>query len=479
MLRTLALGAIAAPCVLGVACSGLKYANDVGDGGSNDGGALADLDGSPGDGGSSDAGGDADPAPADFECGADAWTSATKRKAECAPRRAIVVDTERDGGAVLALDATGISIARTAAGRVGIVYNAEIDGQSGETRLAHFLPTSPSFTPTVLARNLGPYFHAGLVSRIAASGPDVLHVLAHDVDDTTGSGDVVVVRLTAGAAPLSNPELVIAAVKRPTELALAVDDAGTTVATARVSTGATTAKLAARKKAGAAAFAALPDVTTALLPAEAPEVGSASLLMDTGGQLRLLYHYNELPQHSTPRYHTLDGTTWSYRKTVDNAVIDGISGFSPRIAVSGTRNVAAFFFRKAGQPNPATADLRLARWSLTTDVRPTIEIVDQAIPSAELSYPHYRVAMAVDNYGLVHLAIVRPTSTTAGYLEYRRETPVPGGGTKWLSDIVDPDVLSALSDAFVDMVVDRNGRPHIAYRSGKDLAIRYATRFDR
>lgn len=87
--------------------------------------------------------------------------------------------------------------------------------------------------------------------------------------------------------------------------------------------------------------------------------------------------------------------------------------------------------------------------------------------------------MAVDKFALVHLAIIRPTSTTAGYLEYRREARDASGSTKWLSDIVDPDVLSDTSDAFVDLVVDENARPHIAYRSGKDLKVRYATRFDR
>lgn len=142
------------------------------------------------------------------------------------------------------------------------------------------------------------------------------------------------------------------------------------------------------------------------------------------------------------------------------------------------KKYAAYFFRKALQTPPQSADLRLATWSLATDT-PTIEVLDQTIPSLDAQYPRYRVAMAVDVFGLVHLAIVRPATAKTGYLEYRRQTRLDGGGVKWLSDIVDQDVLTESSDALVDMVVDDKGRPHIAYRSGVDLKIRYATRYDR
>jgi hypothetical protein len=148
--------------------------------------------------------------------------------------------------------------------------------------------------------------------------------------------------------------------------------------------------------------------------------------------------------------------------------------------VFGTKKYAAYYFRAAQQANPNKAELRLATWQVDSDV-PTIEILDQSIPSGTLAAPSfaYRVAMAVDKFGLVHLAILRPTSATAGYLEYRRQIPNGTGGTKWLSDIVDPDCMSDVSESFVDMVVDENARPHIAYRSGKDGLVKYATRFDR
>jgi hypothetical protein len=211
-----------------------------------------------------------------------------------------------------------------------------------------------------------------------------------------------------------------------------------------------------------------------------PGSGASFLLADPTGQVHLLYHYNELEQHSTPRYHTLDGTSWSYRKTVGNNVLDGLSGFNPRLAVFGTKKFAAYFFRKAGQTGAATADLRLATWQSSADV-PQIEILSQGINSKDAPTPAYRVAMAVDKYGLVHLAIIQPTNyaETVGYLEYRRQTRVAGGGTKWLSDIVDPDVLASFTTASVDLIVDESARPHIAYRSAYDAGrVKYATRFD-
>ena len=226
-------------------------------------------------------------------------------------------------------------------------------------------------------------------------------------------------------------------------------------------------------------FTALPDLTTALLPKEAPSVGGGSLFVDLGGQVHLAYHFNTVPQHSTPVYHALAGSSWTARKTIDNGVLDGFSGFSARIAVFGTKKYALYYFRKAGQSIPVTADLRLASWDGSMDM-PVIEILDQQIPSDDAQYPVYRAAMAIDKYGLVHFAQIRPSpNVNSGFLEYRRQTRLPGGGTKWLTDIVDPDVISNLSQAYVDLVVDDNARPHIAYISSKDGKVKYATRFDR
>lgn len=473
--RVLVLGAIA----LVFACSDLKRAEeappgtdvDAGDG--TDAAAADDSGGTKTDGGAIDAG----PPPTDFECGGDAWTKTTKAKKECEPRQVKVVDPD------LAIDTPDISIARTPSGRVGIAYYAPASFDEGETHLVHFVPSSATFTPAVIKRNIGPFSQAGYALKLGASGPDTLHLLSHDVIDGAPS-DVVVVRLVGGKAPFTDPpDLIQSGVKPGTELGFAVDALGNAVATVRVQTGTTdgggtVAKLVARKKPAGGAVATLPDIATGLLPNEAPRTGEASLFFDASGQLSLLFHFCDVYAHSMPRYHTLDASSWSYRKTVDNAIVDGLSGYSPRIATHNGKKYAAYFFRKALQSPPQSADLRLASWSLATDT-PTIEILDQNIPSLDAQYPRYRVAMAVDVFGLVHLAIIRPVTAKSGYLEYRRQTRLDGGGVKWLSDIVDQDVLSETENAVVDMVVDDKGRPHIAYRSGVDLKIRYATRYDR
>lgn len=472
--RVVFLGAVA----LVFACSDLKRADDAPPGLEADAGDGSDaaVDGStpnePPDAAKIDAG----PPPTDFECTSDAWTKTTKTKKECEPRQVKIVDPE------IAIDTPDVSIARTPSGRIGIAYHFPTNADEGETHLVHFTPTTAAFTAAIIKRALGPFSQAGYAVKLGASAPDTLHMLSHDVIDVSPS-DVVHLRLVAGKEPLTDPELVVNGVAPRTELGFAVDSAGNAVATVRMQTGKTDggaplAKIVARRKTAGGAFTMLPDVATGLLPNEAPRTGEASLIVDANGQFNLLFHYCEVFAHSQPRYHSLDGSSWSYRKTVDNAIVDGLSGYSPRIAVHDGKKYAAYYFRKALQSPPESADLRLASWSLATDT-PTIEILDQSIPSLDAQYPRYRVAMAVDVFGLVHLAIVRPVTAKSGYLEYRRQTRLDGGGIKWLSDIVDPEVLSESSDAVVDMVVDDKGRPHIAYRSGVDLKVRYATRYDR
>lgn len=471
---------VVAPVVIAsafVACSGLKRADEPVDGGLDAGGDEVPVLGeeaSTRDGGVDAETVDAGDPPLDFECPTDPWTKATKGKKECAPRQVKVVE------AVAPIDVHGVSIARTPAGRVGIVYNAELDADTGEMHFAVFTPTTPTYAaPKIITRSTGLGFHDGFNAKLAASAPDTLALLTYDCDATTG--ELHLRKLVAGNEPLTDTS-VATGVKRPTEIAFASDPAGSTVVTYRFATSATLAKLSSKQGTPAGAFTALPDLATSLHPGAAPGIGGASMFVDPGGQVHLVHHYNDdviSPQYSMPRYHTLAGNLWSDKKTIDNNAPDGLSGYSASIAVFGTKKYAALYFRKAGQGSAApTADLRLVSWDALLDTV-TTEILDQQIPSPNALYPAYRVKIAVDKFGLVHVAILRPTGPKDGYLEYRRQTRTPGGGTKWLSDIVDPDVMSDLSSAFVDMVVDDHARPHIAYRSAKDGLVRYATRFDR
>ncbi len=474
-MRLALLTCLSLPLFALAACDGLKVADTNPD---DDGGTTRTPDDEPDAALDDDGGGldvpDASNALPDFACDGDVWTKAKKAKKECEPRQVHVVEPEGP------VDPTGVSIARTPKGRVGIVYNAEQGTETGEMWLAHFVPDVPGFAaPKIVKRATGFAFHDGQVSKLTAAAPDKLIVLAHDVDDNSLSGEVNLYTLADGTEPLAGPELVAPSVKRPSELAVRADGSGNVYASVRISTGSSTAKLATFKRTGNGTQP-LPDISSSLLPHDAPGIGGSSIFVDPTGAVHLLYHYNEVQQHSTPRYHTLDATTWSYRKTVDNATIDGLSGFSPSLVVVGTRKYAAYYFRKALQSGPVTAELRLATWQSSSDM-PQIEVLDQAIPSSDALEPKYRVALAADPHGLLHLAIIRPTSESGstGYLEYRRQAPATGGGTKWVSDIVDPDVLTAGGTAHVDLVVDEHARPHIAYRSAVDGLVRYATRFDR
>jgi hypothetical protein len=350
--------------------------------------------------------------------------------------------------------------------------------------LAHSLAAGPDAVFQILQRRKSDFVHAGWSSRITASAPDELDVLAHDVDDGNRHGDVVLVRLASGTAPLKAEEVVASAVAWPSEIATASDGAGTIYASVLVRTGATdggapVAKLTVRRKtAGEGSFDPLPDLATDLLPGAAPETGAGSLAVDRAGQLHVAYHHcDDAFGRSSPRYRSFDGQAWTAPKAL---AVTGShqAGAGLRFSLSGTRKLASFFFRKQFQTVDPTADLHLVSWELATEP-PALEIVDQALPSPETG-TRYRAAMAVDGFGLVHVAIVRPLpGNKTGTLEYLRQTRSSDGVVRWLTDIVDPDVVSESDGAFVDLVVDDAGRPHIAYQSGADLAVRYATRFDR
>ena len=477
-MRKLALGSMFGFSMV-LACAGLKQADDptAGDDGGDDSGVI---DGQGGDGSLEPP--DAGPAPSDSECsGPSAWNKATKSAKECEARTVTVVDNE------VVLETTSISIARTKTGRVGIVYYAGENIDQGEMRLAAFPAKTAPFVPVIFKRSNGAFSKAGFTTRIAASGNDTFEVLTHDVADTTG--DVNQVSLIDGASAFTTPTLVASAIASPTQLTFANYDTDgalyATILKTKKLDGGVKGDLLAKRKEKNQPWAALADVVDGITLDFAPEVGSGTLLVDGSGTVHLAYHWSDGFNSSIPRYHTFDGVMWSPRKTIDNAVVDGLAGFSLRLALFGNTKRAVYYFKKAGQSAPQTSDLRMATWQGDLDM-PSIEILGQSIASpdnpARLSAPPFhRVAMGVDKYGLVHLAMVSPSGGTqkTGSLSYRRQTRDATGTVKWLEDIIDDDVLANDQSAFVDMVIDEYARPHIAYRSGKDLKVYYATRTDR
>ncbi len=479
-MRKLGLGFVIGVSTL-LACAGLKVADDA----------------PPGDDAGNDAGGDdatvrdgnldppdAGPPPSDFECTkSDAWTASPKVTKECEARTVTVVDAE------IALDGTTVSIAHTKAGRIGIAYY--VGGfEGGELRLATAVPKAAPYVFTTYTRNLGDFAKAGITSAGTSSGNDTLELLEHDVYDATG--DVNLIRIVDGSGPFSDAIPVFLGLAAPTRLAIAADPSnGTLYATALKTTtldGGVKGDVISARRVGNQQWGPLPPVVQGLTVDQAPGVGPGSLLVDQNGVVHFAYHWCDGFMSSVPRYHTFDGTVWSDRKTIDNNQIDGLSGFSVDLALFGNTKYAAYYFKKSQQTSGAqpTADLRVASWAASLDT-PTKEIIDQSIPAPDFTPPSvpptYRVAIDVDKYGLVHLAIIDPNieDGTKGVLEYRRQTRDGSGTIKWLSDIVDYDVLATGPNgkALVDLVVDENARPHIAYRSGKSNKVQYATRSDR
>lgn len=473
-LRRVALIALCSSSLF-LACSELKIAPAV-DGDQTDSGDVPVADDGGGREPDADRGEvlpDAGKPPEDFSC-KEPWTKAKKTNASCAPRQVRIVDSEE------AFLANGVSIARTSAGRVGIVYDSAFDFEDGELRLAHFVPKSEAYTAPKIVKERSEFdrMHFGRRVKVAAVGSDTLRVLSYDFDNDSATGRVVIRNLVGGASLLSAPvDAFTEDIAPESEIALATDPAGNTYAAALISTDRGVAKLSVSKLIPSKPLTSLGNLATDLLTDGAPGVGSASLFVDAAGQLHALFHDSRGGIITQPRYRALAGTTWTSPKTVDNTAHNGQCGFSPSLVTYGTKKYAAYFYRKADQ---SSADLRIATWESSAD-RPHTEIILENIPSEGDTTPAYRAAMAIDRYGLLHLAVIAPNALEAGggYLEYHRQTRDGSGTTKWLSEVIDPDVLSSESRSFVDIVVDDAARPHIAYLSANDRKVKYATRFDR
>lgn len=455
-----------------LACSDFKTSNvpqgDAGDGvdAGGDGAAMGDAGADSGPGA----------APSDYAC-TGPWRGTKPPDPTCASTRKVFLVE----GALVTTG--GISIARTANGRVGISFDVQNDLDDEGLYLDSFLAptmTSTGITPDREKVGFGLGVHVGHANAVAAGGgDDTLHLVYTDED----AQEVHYQRLEGGAPPLTLPELVGGGVGPGAYLSLAVSsDGGARVA--YFVPGSLEMRSASRKTSGG--FDAPSVIATGLL-ADAPGTGQSALLFDDQKTPNLLYQHCEVQNYSTPRFHTFDGAMWSDRKTIDNNVLDGYAGYSPSLANFGGHKYASYFFFKAGQSLPFEAEHRLADWTLSSDT-PTVTSLTSAIPATSpldnksLMF-RFRAALAVDKFGLLHLAIVGPNpGNTSGNLEYRRQTMV-GGSVKWLSDIVDDDVLgdpgNLSPDAFVAITVDDAARPHIAYRSGKNGSVYYATRFDR
>lgn len=471
MLQRIALSLVVASAAV-AACSDFRNAPvDRVDGGDDAG--LSD-------GPSSDAGGpevvlaadagDAGPkgdSPPDFAC-AEAWTKPNRADPNCVNRSVVVIERG-------ILDTTALSVVVTSTLRVGVAYNSKLSADQGELHVATFARPSSlsdaglSPAPAIAVLAGSQFDNFGFVARAAAGTGARIHVAYQ-----TSNSEIVYATIDPTGPP-STAETIATGIAQSSEIALAVLPNGD-VRAVYYDPSQTTLYSKLRSSVG---WGAPTIVHPGISDAGVVGTGQVSEVIDQVGSPHVAFHNPRMSGGSDPRYVQFAGTGWTTTKTLDNADLMGISGFSIALGIVDQTRYAAYYFRPTGA---VVAQLRLASWISSTDT-PTVTIVDpvldQSIPSPNASAPLYRVAMATDSYGMIHLAIVTPQTGGTGYLEYRRQKRV-AGKISWVSDTVDDNVLATgSSPTLVDIAVDSDARPHLAYYRGADGAVMYATRFDR
>ena len=398
--------------------------------------------------------------PPDFQC--PRWTQ-EPRDPDCSPRRTFVLEKQT------VVDSSNLRLA-VGAGSVAIAYNAMLSADEGQIHVMRFPGDTVSTQPLVISETQ--FDNVGLSLDVAA-GVQGEFSLAYQ----TAPSNEITYRTFGLAGPATPPELVTGGIAEPSSIAVTVAPSGE----ARVTYSSPGQRsIFSKAKPADGTWQAASLVTTYRDnddgggPTSVPGAWQVSAVSDETGSTHAAFHAPRSGGHSEPRYTQLAGTIWTDSKVLDNAAGTGTSGFSIALGLAGSTHYAAFYSR----PQSATvADLLLASWT-GRDSTPTILRVDQNIPSESVDAPRYRVAMAIDRWGLVHLVMAHP-GPGGGAIEYRRQSRHAGQVT-WLSDIIDQDVVSDISGpAMVAIAISPNGRPHIAYYRASDNTVVYATRTDR
>ncbi|WP_394830318.1 hypothetical protein LVJ94_27800 [Pendulispora rubella] len=404
-----------------------------------------------------------DDSPLDFEC--PRWTK-EPRDPDCAPRRTFVLEKNT------AIDSSTLRVAVGAPDRIAIAYNAMQSADEGHIHVFRFVGDAVSTQPLVISETQ--FDNVGFSLDIVA-GPDSEFSLAYQ----TAPSNEIVYRTVAQSGPPSPTQLVVGGMADPASMALTVAPSGEVRATYS-SPGQRSIFSKAKPRGGtwgaATLVASYRDDDDGGGSTSVPGAWHVSAVSDESGSTHAAFHAPRAKVYSEPRYTQFTGTAWNDSKVLDNSVGTSTAGFSIALGLVGTLHHAVFYHRAL---SATVADLRLASWT-GGDSLPTIQILDQNIPSANANAPRYRVAMAIDRWGLVHLVVARPSPTGAGgEIEYLRQSR-RGGQVSWLSDIIDDDILSDVSGApLVAIAIGPNGRPHIAYYRASDNSMVYATRTDR
>lgn len=404
------------------------------------------------------------PPPTDFPCGADYWTKATKTNIACASRYVLAIES-------------GLSVNRQVAvavdrsGSVGLAYGHEMSSDEGQLHLVSFPVGARQVPkPTIVAG--GQFDRIGVRVAMVPRSSGGFHLLYVDVGP---QGSELNYSGWAGSGQ-PNPESLSNEVglKGSVDLVEGSDKRVYAIYYADIARG---VYARVRPKGGVGSWT-LPQALDGDIVSTVPGLGQISVVRHAGGGPAYALHFGALGS-STPRFRRYDAINgWSAKKTLDNNTYAGIAGQSIDLVITPSTHYATYFAIPTGSTN---ADLRLASWASSSDT-PTISVLEQAIPvkAGEMTY---EAALAVDPWGLLHLALILPSGSASpsvprGVLEYRRQVLV-GGQKKWITDIVDDDVLSASTASPVALWVEPRGRPHIAYFNGRTGKMMYATRDDR
>ncbi|MBW2733289.1 MAG: hypothetical protein JRH20_12925 [Deltaproteobacteria bacterium] len=201
--------------------------------------------------------------------------------------------------------------------------------------------------------------------------------------------------------------------------------------------------------------------------------GHFALARQHNGLPALVYTFT-VSDGSQPRYLQFNGSDWAIPKTVDSVFGEAYGGYAATLAIIGTRRVVAHISLTE------VFALRLAEWEGVDDV-PKISVLDEG-PVSDPERPAHDLALAKDNYGLLHLVLIDPgkhyPDTSSGSLDYWRQHTVDGA-TRWIRDVIMKDVANGMGRSWVDLQVDGGGKPHIAFYNGTTGQVLYVTRDDR
>lgn len=195
--------------------------------------------------------------------------------------------------------------------------------------------------------------------------------------------------------------------------------------------------------------------------------GRASVSLDDLGNAHVFYNKADTRTTSFAFYKSSVAGEWDSTKRI--LEMGGAAGYGISAGVFQEERFAAYFapgsFDKERQ-------LHFASWSGNASVTP--QIIEEHIEIDDPLSPDTAVALAVDDFGWVHLVTAFPISYDIE-IRYTRQAMIDGK-LRFITDTVDaiPRTKGA-SLTKVALAVDERARPHILYHSGADDVVHYAT----